>query len=357
MSCVKCFSGGIHVNVHEDLDDELNRRNHKPSSSSVQRPRLRKDNISAGAVKNVNQSHTDPKQTTQKVLWTNSRDTSVSVGSQESTQAKDSAQTIDTSWTKQLNQHSTSPDSFPQTSSGTSSRGKTGSPDLPQVYSIFPKPVKKETLILSKSLRSDILVSSVSRADDLKSSVSSSISGSSRRSQVSQNSKSSVISQKSRCKTPSHSEDDGGDEVVDREETLKNRKLMPNHSKHSSVNDDIVNNEENAEVDENSELLPVGGASINNLDIQVGNLTNDTAQSPDPYSFECDRKLSSSNSSDGEEVPLVSVKEPVEPDDLNCGDADRRNATGKELQCSPYIAHGNWTSRPLTNSAPNQLGP
>ena len=360
MSCVNFFSGGIHVNVHEDLDDERNRRNHKPPSNSVQRLRLRKDDISARGVKNVNQSHTDPKQTTQKVLRTNSRDTSVSVGSQAS--SIDSSQTFDPSRTYQLNQSSNPPHSFPMTSSGTGSRLKTGSLDLPQVHSIFPKPVKKGTPIRSdasklsdlelKSSRSDNLELSVSRSDDLKSSVSSSISGSSRKSQVSQNSKSSVISQRNRDKNPvisqrnrnknpSHSEDDGGEEV-DIEMPRENTKLLAsNNSKKSSVNDDMVYDEEDAEVDEKSKLLPVGGASMNNLDVRVGNLRDEMAQSHDPYSNECDRKLSSGNSDDGEEVPgpLVSVKEPVEHDDLNCGDANMRKAAGKELQCSPFIAY------------------
>ena len=340
MSFVKFFSGGIHVNVHEGLDDELNRRNHKPPSSSVQRPRLRKDDISARGVKNVNQSHTDPKQTTQKVLRTNSRDTSVSVGSQASSQAKDSSQTIDTLQNKNLNQYSNPPHSFPMTSSGTGSRLKTGSLDLPQVHSIFQKPVKKGTPIRSdasklsdlelKSSRSDNLASPVSRSDDLKSSVSSSITGSSRRSQVSQNSKRSAKSYRSQHPNASFSEDEINDDIEGPGENME--LLVPNNSKHTSINADIVSDEEDGEVDEKSKLLPVRGASMNDLENWVGVLRNKMAQSQDPYSSECDRKLSS-KSGDGE----VSVKEPVEHDDLNCGDADMRNPTGKELQCSPFI--------------------
>ena len=337
MSCVQFFSGGIHVNVHEDLDDERNRRNHKPPSNSVQRPRLRKDDISARGVKNVNQSHTDPKQTTQKVLRTNSRDTSVSFGSQAS--SVDSSQTFDPSRTYQLNQSSNPPHSFPMTSSGTGSRLKTSSLDSSQVHSIFPKSVKKVTPIRSdafklsdlelKSSRSDNLESSVSRSDDLKSSVSSSISGSSRKSQVSQNSKRSAKSYRSQHPNASFSEDEINDDIEGPGENME--LLVPNNSKHTSINAGIVSDEEDG-VDETSKLLPVRGASMNDLEDWVGVLRNKMAQSHDPYSSECDRKLSS-NSGDGE----VSVKEPVEHDDLNCGDADMRNPTGKELQCSPFI--------------------
>ena len=346
MNCVKCFSGGIHVNVHEGLYDELNGRNHKLPSSTAQRLRLRKDDISARGVKNVNQSNTDsvkhvgtkvdPLETFQKVLRTNSRDTSMSVGSQAS--SVDSSQTFDPSRTNQLNQSSNPPHSFPMTSSGTGSRLKTGSLDSSQVHSIFPKSVKKGTPIRSddsklsdlelKSSRSDNLASPVSRSDDLKSSVSSSVSGSSRRSQVSQNSKRSAKSYRSQHPNASFSEDEINDDIEGPGENMEF--LVPNNSKHTSINAGIVSDEEDG-VDETSKLLPVRGASMNNLDVRVGNLRDEMAQSHDPYSNECDRKLSSSN----EEVPLVSVKEPVEHDD----DADMRNPTGKELRGSPFITH------------------
>ena len=346
MSGVKFFSGGIHVNVHEDLDDKLNRRNQNPHSSYVQRPHLRNDNISARGVKNVNQSNTDsvkhggskvdPLETFQKVLWTNSRDTSMSVGSQAS--SVDSSQTFDSSRTNQLNQSSNPPHSFPMTSSCTGARLKTGSLDSSQVHSIFPKSVKKGTPIRSDDSklsdlelkRSDNLASPVSRSDDLKSSVSSSVSGSSRRSQVSQNSKRSAKSYRSQHPNASFSEDEINDDIEGPGENME--LLVPNNSKHTSINADIVSDEEDGEVDEKSKLLPVRGASMNDLEDWVGVLRNKMAQSQDAYSSECDRKLSS-NSGDGE----VSVKEPVEHDDLNCGDTDMRNPTGKELQCSPFI--------------------